>query len=115
MANLYSDSMLTRDKGAAALSNLGYPVTKATLATLATRGGGPPYQRFGKRVLYRWENLLSWAEERCTVPRTGPSIECSPRINLEALVFAVAARRESRNAQLEPPVIGNQTPEADED
>ncbi len=65
MANFSPDAMLTRDKGAAALSDLGYPVTKATLATLASRGGGPLYRRFGKRVLYRWSDLLGWAEARC--------------------------------------------------
>lgn len=73
MANLSSDAMLTRDRGASALSELGYPITKATLATLATRGGGPLYQRFGKRVLYRWGNLLNWAEERCSAPRRSTS------------------------------------------
>jgi hypothetical protein len=65
MANLSPDAMLTRDKGAAALSDLGYPVTKATLATLASRGGGPLYRHFGKRVLYRWSDLRDWAEARC--------------------------------------------------
>jgi hypothetical protein len=73
MANFSPDAMLTRDKGAAALSDIGYPVTKATLATLASRGGGPIYSRFGKRVLYRWDNLLSWAEARCTEPRRSTS------------------------------------------
>ncbi len=73
MANPSPDSMLTRDKGAAALFDIGYPVTKATLATLASRGGGPLYQRFGRRVLYRWENLLSWAEGRCSAPRCSTS------------------------------------------
>jgi hypothetical protein len=57
--------MLTLDKGAAALSELGYPGTKATLATLACRGGGPLYRRFGKRVLYRWSDLRDWAAARC--------------------------------------------------
>jgi hypothetical protein len=36
------DHMLTRDKAAAALSELGYPVTKTSLATLASRGGEGP-------------------------------------------------------------------------
>ena len=65
MANISPDSMLTRDKSAAVLSELGYPVTKATLATLASRGGGPIYRHFGKRVLYRWSDLTEWAEARC--------------------------------------------------
>jgi len=73
MANPTLDTMLTREKGAAALAELGYPVTKATLATLATRGGGPPYRRFGKRALYRFADLTDWAEARCSAPRHSTS------------------------------------------
>ena len=73
MANFSPDAMFTRDKGAVALSDLGYPVTKATLATLASRGGGPLYRRFGKRVLYRWSDLVDWAEARCTASRSSTS------------------------------------------
>jgi hypothetical protein len=73
MANIPPDAMFTRAKGAEALSDLGYPVTKATLATLATRGGGPIYRRFGKRVLYRGTDLLAWAEKRCTATRRSTS------------------------------------------
>jgi len=73
MSNFPPDAMLTRDKSAEALSKLGYPVTKATLATLASRGGGPLYHRFGKRVLYRWDNLVNWAEARCSAPRSSSS------------------------------------------
>jgi len=62
------DTLMTRDKGADALSTLGFPVSKATLATMASRGGGPIYRRFGKRVLYRWSDLVSWAESRCGAP-----------------------------------------------
>ena len=72
MANLSPDTMLTRDKSAAALSDIGFPVSKATLATLASRGGGPLYRHFGKRVLYRWCDLVDWAEARC-----GPAIHSS--------------------------------------
>lgn len=73
MANLSPEMMLTRDRAAAALSDCGYPVTKPALATMVTRGGGPPYRRFGKRVLYRWSDLLSWAEGRCSAPRKSTS------------------------------------------
>jgi hypothetical protein len=59
------EAMLTRDKAAAALSDLGYPIAKATLASFATHGGGPHYRRFGKRVVYRWSDLVAWAETRC--------------------------------------------------
>jgi hypothetical protein len=58
------DSLLTRDRTAAALTEAGFPVKAKTLATKATRGGGPPYRRFGLRVLYRWGDALAWAERR---------------------------------------------------
>ena len=73
MADLTPDAMLTRDKAAAVLSEMGFPVTKPTLATLATRGGGPLYRRFGKRVLYRFGDLTEWAEARCSTPRRSTS------------------------------------------
>jgi hypothetical protein len=56
------DALLTRRDAAAALSAAGYPVARATLATRAVRGGGPPFQRFGRVPLYRWGDLLAWAE-----------------------------------------------------
>jgi hypothetical protein len=49
-----ADALLTRAKTADALSEVGFPISEAPLATKATRGGGPPYQRFGSRALYRW-------------------------------------------------------------
>ena len=52
------DALLTRDGVAVALSAVGYPVTSPTLATKATRGGGPPYRKFGNRPLYRWGDAL---------------------------------------------------------
>jgi hypothetical protein len=59
--------LLTRDKAAAALSKFGYPTTKLTLGTLASRGGGPIYRRYGRRALYRWGDLVSmmrWCSPR---------------------------------------------------
>jgi hypothetical protein len=61
------DVRLTRSATAAALSAAGFPIKAATLATKATRGGGPPFQRFGARPLYRWGDALEWA-----VSRLGP-------------------------------------------
>jgi hypothetical protein len=69
MTNLISvnpDSLLTRDRTAEALTEAGFPVKAKTLATKATRGGGPPYRKFGLRVLYRWGDALAWAEGRLT-------------------------------------------------
>jgi hypothetical protein len=67
------DALLTRDQTAAALAAAGFPVKSKTLATKASRGGGPPYQLFGPRVLYRWEDALQWAQARLSAPRLSSS------------------------------------------
>jgi hypothetical protein len=63
------DVLLPRAQTAHALTALGYPVAPATLATKATRGEGPPFRRFGRKPLYRWGDVLAWAEARMTEPR----------------------------------------------
>jgi hypothetical protein len=67
------DALLTRDQTAAALTAAGFPVKAKTLATKATRGGGPPYQSFGPRVLYRWRTTLEWAQSRLSAPISNTS------------------------------------------
>ena len=62
------DSLLTRQQTAEALKEHGFPVAAGTLQTKATRGGGPPFQKFGPRVLYRWGPTLRWAKNRLSVP-----------------------------------------------
>jgi hypothetical protein len=61
-ANL--NALLSRRDVARALTDQGYKTSEATLATLASRGGGPPFQKFGQRAVYRWGNALAWAEAR---------------------------------------------------
>ena len=63
------DNLLTRKAAAEALTAAGYPIRTATLATMASRGGGPAYRMFSSRVLYRWSDLLSWAESRTSAPQ----------------------------------------------
>jgi len=43
-------------------------VTAATLATMATRGGGPIFRKFSNRPLYRWGDGLEWAQSRLSKP-----------------------------------------------
>jgi hypothetical protein len=62
------ETLLLRRDAAHALSEAGYPIAPATLATLASRGGGPSFQRFGRVPLYRWGDLLSWARSRLSKP-----------------------------------------------
>ena len=68
-----SDMMLTRDALAVALSAAGFPISAATLATKATRGGGPKYRLFGRRPLYKWSDSLDWARGRLSKPVTSSS------------------------------------------
>ena len=63
------DKLLTRDQAAEALTEAGYPTSSSTLATKATRGGGPVMRKFGPRVLYRWDDLLLWAQSKTSEPR----------------------------------------------
>src|SRR5262245_47989260 len=67
-----SDEM-RRHALAHALSAAGYPTAPATLATMATRGGGPPYRLYGRIPLYRWGDALAWAESRLSAPRLSTS------------------------------------------
>jgi hypothetical protein len=67
------ETLLTRDQTAAALTAAGFPVKPKTLATKASRGGGPPFRRFGTRPLYRWGDSLEWARSRLSAPMCSTS------------------------------------------
>jgi hypothetical protein len=67
------DTLLTRKDTAAALTAKGFPTSPATLATLASRGGGPPYQLYGPLAMYNWSNSLQWAKSRLSRPRSSTS------------------------------------------
>ncbi len=67
------DALLTRERTAEALTMVGYPVATKTLATKATRGGGPPYSLFSGRALYRWGDALDWARRLTTPARHSTS------------------------------------------
>ena len=72
------DTLLRRDATAEALTALGFQTKAATLATKATRGGGPPFRSFGRIPLYRWGDALAWAEARLSPPRCSTS-EANPK------------------------------------
>jgi hypothetical protein len=58
------ETRLRRDELAHALTAAGYPISPTTLATKATRGGGPPFQKFGRWPLYGWGDGLQWAKSQ---------------------------------------------------
>jgi hypothetical protein len=68
-----ADALLTRKQVAQKLTASGFIISAPTLATMVSRGGGPPYQRFGPRALYRWADALAWAQGRLSAPRRSSS------------------------------------------
>ena len=59
------EERLSRRESAELLTKAGYPgVGFETLASLACRGGGPPYIIFGRNAYYLASDLLSWAAAR---------------------------------------------------
>jgi hypothetical protein len=64
---------LGRKDAAQFLTDHGYRTAPATLAKLACIGGGPPFESFGRRPLYREPDLLAWAQARTTGPRRSTS------------------------------------------
>lgn len=64
------DKLFRRQEIADALCAEGFPTSRASLTTLASRGDGPPFSKFGRIVLYRWDTSLEWAKARMTPPAT---------------------------------------------
>ncbi len=64
---------LDRRQAAAFLTARGYRTAPATLAKLACIGGGPTFESFGRKPLYREADLLAWAKARTTGPRRSTS------------------------------------------
>lgn len=67
------DTFLGRKELSEALTARGLPVAEATLASMASRGGGPPFSKFSQRVLYRWGDAISWAHSRLSPSVTSTS------------------------------------------
>jgi hypothetical protein len=70
---LPGSALLRRQECAEALTQAGFRTSSKTLATKVTRGDGPPYHKFGRTVLYRWSDVLAWAEARLSPPMTSSS------------------------------------------
>jgi hypothetical protein len=75
---LPDDTLLTRRGAAEALTAAGFPTRAATLATRASRGGGPVFRKYGPRPLYRWDDLLDWAQSRLSQPMRSTSEADAP-------------------------------------
>lgn len=64
---------LSRAEAAAFLSERGFRVAYATLNKYATVGGGPVFESFGRRPLYRPADLMAWVAEKTSSPRRSTS------------------------------------------
>jgi hypothetical protein len=60
---------LNRAELAARLTEAGFPISEATLATKASHGDGPPYRLWGRQALYVWPSALDWARASLKEPR----------------------------------------------
>jgi hypothetical protein len=67
------NTLLRRRPCATALTEAGFQTSAATLATKATRGGGPPFRRFGRVPIYRWGDVLEWAYSLLSAPMRSTS------------------------------------------
>src|SRR6516165_8190107 len=61
-----SERPLDRKGASVFLNEQGYVTAPATLAKLASVGGGPQYRKFGRKPLYLPADLLQWAKSRCS-------------------------------------------------
>lgn len=66
--NIDPETLLSRRELSQALKELGTPFAEASLATMATRGSGPPFQKYGRRVTYKWGPSRDWALGRMSKP-----------------------------------------------
>jgi hypothetical protein len=64
-----NERRLTRAEAAAFLSERGYRVAYATLNKYAVTGGGPAFESFGRKPLYRPTDLMAWVASKTTGPR----------------------------------------------
>ncbi len=70
---LTPETKLRRKAVAEASTANGFPIKAKTLATMASRGGGPPFQLWGRIPLYTWGPYLDWAKGRLSEPRSSTS------------------------------------------
>jgi hypothetical protein len=92
------DALLTRDSTAEALTAAGFPIKSATLATMAARGGGPGFQTWGGKPLYRWGDALDWAKGRLSTPKVHPAEEQGYRRGYQQGAHAAFQSHASREA-----------------
>jgi len=61
---------LSRKEASAYLQAKGLPCAPATLAKLATIGGGPNFRKWGRKVTYSPADLDAWISKRLSDPKS---------------------------------------------
>jgi hypothetical protein len=64
-----NDRRLSRREASDFLTTRGFRVAHATLAKLAVLGGGPTYEKFGRKPLYTEQGLLAWVASKTGAPQ----------------------------------------------
>jgi hypothetical protein len=64
------DTLFTRPQLAEAAKRANIPVAESSLASMASRGTGPTFAKYGNRVLYRWQDFVQWVASKSTVARS---------------------------------------------
>jgi hypothetical protein len=82
--------MLRRKAASDYLRARGFPVAGSTLAKLASIGGGPEFQRFGRVPLYAPEALDHWADARLSIAVASTS-ELGDHVGARDLLSAAAS------------------------
>jgi hypothetical protein len=54
------DTLLTTEELSAAFAALNLPLAVGTLEVLRCRGNGPPFEKYGRWVRYRWGAARDW-------------------------------------------------------
>jgi hypothetical protein len=67
------DKRLDTRAASAFLTAIGYTTAPATLNKLRCIGGGPVFEKFGRRPLYSETSLLSWVRARTSQPHRSTS------------------------------------------
>jgi hypothetical protein len=60
MHPLSDDALLSTQELSEAFSNMNLPMAAPTLDSKRSRGGGPPFRKYGKTIRYRWADARDW-------------------------------------------------------
>ena len=75
--------MLPTREASRFLTMQGYPTAAATLSKWRCVGGGPSFRRYGRKIVYGAEDLMTWAENRLSRPMSNTSEQAVPEAKKE--------------------------------